>query len=93
MTQIRNENLVLVYGDYDMILDDHEQIYAYTRTLNEDKMLILLNFTDQKVQTHLPETLKLGETKINNYADDPFQDNKSILMEPYQALVVQLDAK
>ena len=93
MTQIRNENLVLVYGDYDMILDDHEQIYAYTRTLNEDKMLILLNFTDQKVQADLPESLKLGETIINNYPNNHFEGNNPVLMEPYQALVVQLNAK
>jgi len=92
MTSIRNENLVMVYGDYDMILDDHEQIYAYTRILNEDKMLILLNFSDQKAQASLPKSFKFEDIIINNYSSDPFEGNTSVLLQPYQALVVKLNA-
>lgn len=91
MTKLRNESLVLVYGDYEMILDDHEQIYAYTRILNEDKMLILLNFSDQNAQAELPKSFKVGDILINNYNDDPFKDNNSVLLEPYQALVIRLN--
>lgn len=91
MTKLRNENLVLVYGDYKMILNDHEQIYTYTRILNKDKMLILLNFSDQKAQAALPQSFKVGEILINNYNYDPFEVNNSVLLEPYQALVIRLD--
>ena len=48
MVSIRKENLVLVYGKYTLIQKEHETIYAYTRTLDENKMLVLLNFSKEK---------------------------------------------
>ena len=93
MTRLRNENLVLVYGDYDMILDHHKQIYAYTRTLDEDKMLILLNFTGLKAQASLPESLENGEIIINNYDHNPFEGDSEVLLEPYQALVMRINTR
>ena len=74
MTRLRNENLVLVYGAYDMILDDHEQIYAFTRTEDDDKVLVFLNFSDSEATASLPEGLKTGEIMINNYDSNPVAD-------------------
>ena len=44
LIQLRKENPVIVYGTYDLILDSHEEIYAFTRTLDEDRLLVILNF-------------------------------------------------
>ncbi|WP_224484744.1 glycoside hydrolase family 13 protein [Robertkochia aurantiaca] len=90
MTRLRNENEVLIYGDYQMILDDHQQIYAYTRTLNADKMLVILNFSDKQAEAALPDGLKTGKVLINNYQTLPFHDDSSLKLQPYQALIVQL---
>ncbi len=93
MTRLRTNNLVLVYGDYDMILDDDDQIYAYTRTLNEDKMLILMNFSDQKAQAKLPEAFEVEQIMINNYSIAPFKKDSTVVLEPYQALIVRFDGR
>lgn len=90
LTNLRAENLELVYGDYDLVLPDHEQIYAYTRTLGPEKMLVLLNFSDQKVQATLPEAVVVEETIINNYQVDPFGENAIVTLEPYQAVIVEV---
>ncbi len=90
MTRLRRENPVLVYGAYDMILDEHPQIYAYTRVLGKEKLLILLNFSDQKAAAELPATLRTGKILVNNYPSDPFQPDQTIQLEPYQALVVNI---
>lgn len=90
MTSLRNENLVLVYGTYDMILDDHEEIYAYTRTLGEDRLLVLLNFSDHEALADLPNQLEIGATLINNYESNPLKGNNKVVLEPYQAVIVKL---
>ena len=93
MTRLRNDNLVLVYGDYDLILDDHDQIYAYTRTLNDDNLLVIMNFSDERANATLPNTVRTGEIMINNYSSEPFKDNSQALLEPYQAVVVRLQKR
>ncbi|MCB0665935.1 MAG: alpha-glucosidase [Saprospiraceae bacterium] len=90
MTRLRNENLVLVYGTYDMILDDHEEIYAYTRILEDDRLLVLLNFSDDKAMADLPNEVEIGATLINNYESDPFKGNNKVVLEPYQAVIAEL---
>lgn len=91
MAKLRNENLVLVYGNYNLILDDDDQIYAYTRELNDEKMLILLNFSDNKAEAILPEKINIEQILINNYSTDPFKHDSKMILEPYQALIVRLD--
>lgn len=91
MTKLRNENLVLVYGDYDLLLPEHEQIYAYTRILGEDKMLVLLNFSDKPAEATLPEAEGLNEIFINNYDSSPIKAESKIVLEPYQAVIVKMN--
>lgn len=91
MTKLRNENLVLVYGDYDLLLPDHEQIYAYTRILGEDKMLVLLNFSDKHAEATLPEAQGLNQIFINNYESSPIKAESKIVLEPYQAVIVKMN--
>lgn len=91
MTRLRNNNLVLVYGDYQLLLEQHPQIYAYTRTLKDEKILVLLNFSYQVAKATLPENLNPGEILINNYLSNPFETNLGIELKPYQALVVKLN--
>ena len=91
MTRLRNENPVLVYGNYDMILDEHDQIYAYTRILYDKKMLILLNFSGKKAEAILPEAIKPGKILINNYPAIPFDRENNLSLEPYQAVILHID--
>ena len=42
---LRHTQPVIVHGVYDIILADHPQIYAFTRTLGDQRLLVLLNFS------------------------------------------------
>ena len=44
MTKLRKENLVLVYGDYQLLQPEHPAVYAYTRELDGVKWLVLQNW-------------------------------------------------
>lgn len=89
MVRFRNNNKVLVYGNYQILQEEHPEIYAYTRTLNDKKMLVLLNFTDHDSNVTLPEITNIKETLINNYESVNI-NNDSITLKPYQAVIVSI---
>ena len=53
MVALRKDNLLLVYGNYEIIQEEHPTIYAYTRTLEDQKMLVLLNFSESESSIEL----------------------------------------
>ncbi|MCS5490999.1 glycoside hydrolase family 13 protein [Algoriphagus limi] len=88
MTKVRKESPVLVYGDYELIQKEHPNIYAYSRTLGEEKMLVLLNFSDQTSSIDLPEFGDV-DTVIDNY--DTFDREGSMFnLKPYQAVILKI---
>ncbi len=91
MTRLRNEKLVLVYGDYDLIAPEHEQVYAYTRTLENEQVLVLLNFTDQMAELTLPNEMEVGEVLISNYANEVVGNGGKAQLAPYQAVILKTD--
>jgi oligo-1,6-glucosidase len=92
LNRLRKEHDIIVYGTYDLILDDHAQIYAYTRTLGEEKLVILCNFTGEDAAFTLPEDLHSESSSllIGNYdgsADHTLDYGK---LKPYEAMVYRL---
>ncbi len=91
MTRVRKTNPVLVYGKYDLLLPNHEQVYAFTRQMNDTKMLILLNFSEGEVLAELDELSGLSSKNcvINNY-DDINIVSGSTNLQPYQATILKM---
>ena len=87
MTALRKNNEVLIYGDYKLIQKEHTQIYAYTRTLDELQMLILLNFSETDAIINI-ENGKTFSLLINNYNELQTIENGFIL-KPYQAVILK----
>ncbi|TWI59044.1 glycoside hydrolase family 13 protein [Halalkalibacter nanhaiisediminis] len=92
LIKLRKEQSALVYGSYDLILKNHEKIYAYTRTLGNEMFLIITNLFEEEALFEMPKDLK-NKTKdlcINNYQVAAEDDNNVILLEPYEARVYKL---
>ena len=89
MVELRMKNPVLVYGDYKLLFPDHEQVYAYTRELEAQKMLVLLNFSEQSANIELPENFSLNNLLINNL-EDLDREGSQIKLEAYQAVIFDL---
>jgi oligo-1,6-glucosidase len=89
---LRKANPVIVYGTYDLILDAHEQIYAFTRTLPDDRLLVILNFTRGTLVFALPSDIAFAgkELLIGNYAVDPVEDIRRLTLRPFEARVYRL---
>jgi oligo-1,6-glucosidase len=92
LIQLRKENPVIVYGTYDLILHAHEAIYAFTRTLKDDRLLVILNFTKGKPIFVLPTHIPIANhvLLVSNYKADPAEDIRQFTLRPFEARVFRL---
>ena len=66
LSELRNSNEVLIYGDYEELYPENEEIYIFTRSLNGKKFITAVNFTTHDVK--LP--VSGGKKIIGNYLDE-----------------------
>jgi len=88
MVTFRKDNLLLVYGNYKIIQEEHQTIYAYSRTLEDQQMTVLLNFSESESSIRLPNFDEGKEVLINNYNEFSV-DKDTITLKPYQAVVLK----
>ena len=82
---LRHTNEVMVNGVYDVLIPDHPQIYAYTRTLGDKQLLVLCNDSEKEVgvPTEIEEKIAGAQgILIQNY-----KDVKAGVLRPYEAVV------
>jgi oligo-1,6-glucosidase len=69
-----------------MLLPDHEQVYAFTRRLDEVELLVLANFSGDAVTVNLPErdAWAASETVLGNV---PEASGDVASLQPWEARV------
>ena len=87
LIKLRHESELIVYGTYDLILDDDKDIYAYIRTLDDEKLIVYCNFSENTREVELPEEFVNKKVLISNYSDA--KANQKITLRPYEAIVIQ----
>lgn len=83
---------LIVYGKYDLILPEHPQIFAYTRTLEGKKLLTVCNLSGEGAKLELPEELKGRKSRllIANWPEAPAVP-ADMTLAPWQAAVWVLE--
>lgn len=92
LIKLRKENEVIVYGEYNVLMEDHEEIYAYTRTLKDEMLIVICNFTSSTAEFILPKEIKYNSHKlvISNYAVES-ENIEKLRLKPYEARVYRLE--
>ena len=87
LIRLRKENEIIVYGNYELLLPEDENIFAYVRTLDNQKLLVVCNFSksEQKFDFSGYENAKM---LISNYNRDARKDG---ILKPYEATVLLLE--
>ena len=82
---------LIVYGDYELLLPEDEHVFAYTRSLGDQKLLVLCNMSDQEVSVALPENVAadVKEVLITNTGSVP-ELKGNVNITRWQALVVEI---
>lgn len=89
---LRKENEALIYGRYESRLTEHPEIFAYTRTFEDQTFLILLNFFGNTPMFAMPRELneRSRHVILSNYERVGQTDDKFVL-KPYEAIAYQLN--
>ena len=87
LIRLRKENEIIVYGNYELLLPEDENIFAYKRTLDNQKLLVVCNFSksEQRFDFSGYENAKV---LISNYNRDARKDG---ILKPYEATVLLLE--
>lgn len=83
---LRRQNPIMVYGSYEPLLMESEELFVYTRTLGEEKLLVVCSFSDKKTTIAIPEEFQNAPCLISNRKRS--YEGAEIAMEPYEAFVL-----
>ena len=86
LIRLRKEKDIIVYGEFEPIYRDDEQIFAYIRRQKQEKLLTVCNFSDKNAEMEIPEEFKGAECLITNLDRTVFE-GRSVL-KPYEAFVL-----
>lgn len=85
---LRHTNEVMVNGVYDVLIPDHPQIYAYTRTLGDKQLLVLCN--DSDTNAAIPAEIQEKIHAAKNILIQNYKDTDESTLRPYEAVVYAL---
>ena len=86
LISLRKEKDIIVYGEFEALYRDDEQIFAYTRKLDQEKLLTVCNFSERNAEMEIPEEFKGAECLITNLDRTVFEGK--IVLKPYEAFVL-----
>jgi oligo-1,6-glucosidase len=89
---LRRDHPIVTYGSYELLLEMHEQIYAFLRKLADERWLVILNFTAETPVFALPSDIEYGaaELVIANYETSELDEPRLVTLRPYEARVYRL---
>lgn len=86
LIRLRKEKDIIVYGEFEPLYREDEQIFAYTRKQDQEKLLTVCNFSDKNAEVEVPEEFKGAECLITNLGRKEFEGK--IVLNPYEAFVL-----
>ncbi|MCG8539510.1 MAG: alpha-glucosidase C-terminal domain-containing protein, partial [Clostridia bacterium] len=94
LIRLRKELEIISSGDFQIILKDHEDLFAYVRNYKDEKLLVISNFYGRETIFKLPYELELHKYKskilVSNY-NDASKKFDNIKLRPYESIVYYLE--
>ncbi|SFJ61252.1 MULTISPECIES: alpha-glucosidase [unclassified Bacillus (in: firmicutes)] len=91
MIALKKEHDVFTYGTYDLLLEDHPQVYAYTRTLHDEKVVVISNLSkSEAVYDETAFKLERNRLLLNNYEVEEHDVVTTITLKPYETRIYHI---
>ena len=91
LVKFRNDNPVLIDGEYREIMTDSEQVYSFVRQNGDKKYIVAINYSGETVDLDLsdagvsdPSSLTIALSSYMDISDEPADAGK---LRPYEAVV------
>lgn len=87
---LRKENPIMVYGKYEPLLMDSEELFVYTRAFEQEKLLVVCSFCDHETAFTIPGEFVGMPCLIANMENR--YDRAEMTLKPYEAFVLKKQA-
>jgi oligo-1,6-glucosidase len=85
---LRKQHPVIVYGRYQSYLDQHSDVFLYTRTLERECLVVIANFSARTISLQVPAELQIsGRCLISNY-EPVARLTETLELRPYEAFAM-----
>lgn len=93
LIRLRKEYDVITNGDYELVSEDHDSIFAFARKTEHEMLLVINNFYGKDIAYSLPVGLDIdgltSSVLLSNY-EDSAPLTKEIQLRPYESIVYHL---
>jgi len=89
LIQLRKDDPLIVWGDYELLLPGHSSIFAYKRSYQGRTWLVAANMSEQEERLELDEDEKTAKVIASNYEKEEIDLERAIL-QPFEAFAVEL---
>ncbi|MBQ6448997.1 MULTISPECIES: alpha,alpha-phosphotrehalase [Niallia] len=93
LIKLRKEYDIITDGDYELLAPDDDKIFAYLRSTDKEKLLVVNNFYEEEAEFKLPEHIDMtgltSEILLSNYSNSAFF-GESMKLRPYESIIYYL---
>ena len=84
---LRAHTPAFVYGDYEDLDPHHPHVYSYTRTLGDEKYLMIENFSSSAVTYNLPNGIKAAKLLLSNIPNSTQAKVSTLNLAPWECRI------
>lgn len=90
LLKLRNDSDALLDGKYELLTPEDSAIFAYTRSTEKEKVVVICSFVPYKVKYELPkEFIKKNRIVLSNYSDKESMALDTMYLKPYEGVVIK----
>lgn len=87
LVNLRKEYDVIAFGDIKPLDEKNTSVFAYERTYENEKAIVICNFYKNEIEWKCEENLANYEVLIGNYKEQKIS-NEKIILKPYEAVML-----
>ncbi len=84
---MRKQEKVIAKGDYQPFFPDIPEIIAFKRQFQEDSLLVINHFGEEKITLSLPLESLGGKIILSNYSNKRIA--RQLTLKPYETLAIK----
>ena len=89
LIRLRKAMPIISEGSYQPAFEDSNQVYAFERHLDGQKLLVLNHFYGNEAEVAIPAEYQAGQVLLSNYENVELAEK--VILKPYQTLAIYVD--
>ncbi len=89
LIELRRTEPAVAHGDFQMLLAEHDEVYAFTRRHGNTGLLVLANFSREPSTVEVPDAARWQESELvlGNYPAGTPENFQELTLRPFEACV------